>query len=79
MTPNDLLNHYKTKAEIARACGIHPVSVGQWFDTGVVPALRQFQIEEATGGKLKRTVAPKLTRVGAGDTMPHTETHQETA
>ncbi len=53
MTPNDVLRYYKTKAEIARATGCEPPSVGEWFEKGEIPEGRQYQIELATNGQLR--------------------------
>lgn len=53
MTPHDLLKHYGTKAEIARALGIEPASLTTWFKDGEVPEGRQYQIELATNGALR--------------------------
>ena len=53
MTPNDLLEYFGSKAEIARAFGIEPPSITDWFSTGEVPETRQYQAELATNGKLR--------------------------
>lgn len=53
MTPQDLLNHYHTQAEIARVAGCNQPSVAEWFSDGKVPEGRQYQFELATNGKLK--------------------------
>lgn len=53
MTPQDLLTHFGTQAEIARVLGCKQPSVCEWFDNGVVPEGRQYQIEIATSGALK--------------------------
>lgn len=53
MTPQDLLAHFKTQAEIARVLGCKQPSVCEWFDNGTIPEGRQYQIEIATGGALK--------------------------
>ena len=53
MTPDQALEHFGTKAEIARVLGIAPPSVIEWFDAGVIPEGRQYQIELATNGTLK--------------------------
>lgn len=53
MTPDDLLEYFGTKAEIARAVGVEPPSLTDWFNSGKVPEVRQYQIEIATGGALR--------------------------
>lgn len=53
MTPNDLLEYYGTKAEIARAIGVKQPSITEWFNGGEVPEDRQYQIELATNGALR--------------------------
>jgi hypothetical protein len=60
MTPHQVERHYGSKAEIARVLGCKLPSIYEWFEidskTGQlrgVPDGRQYQIELATGGKLK--------------------------
>lgn len=54
MTPQEALAHYKTQSEIARVCGCKPPSVAEWFEEGgQIPEGRQYQLELASGGKLK--------------------------
>lgn len=53
MTPNDLLKYFGTKAEIARAFGVEPPSITDWFATGEVPEVRQYQAELITNGALR--------------------------
>jgi hypothetical protein len=53
MTPQALLEHYGSQAEIARVFGCAQPSVKEWFDNGMVPEGRQYQAELATGGKLR--------------------------
>lgn len=43
---------YGTKKKIADVCGIQKSSVSSWGE--YVPKLRAYQLEEASGGKLKR-------------------------
>ena len=52
MTPQDLLKHFGTQAEVARFFGVHPVSVNQWFKDGKVPIGRQYEAFVKTGGQL---------------------------
>jgi DNA-binding transcriptional regulator YdaS (Cro superfamily) len=53
MTPDDALKFFGSKSEIARALGVQPPSVSEWFDNGEIPEGRQYQLELATEGKLK--------------------------
>jgi hypothetical protein len=53
MKPDDLLDHYKNQAEIARALDVAQPSVFLWFKTGVIPPIRQLQIEQQTRGVIK--------------------------
>lgn len=53
MSPQQALEYFGTKAEIARVLGITAPSVVEWFDAGVIPEGRQYQLELATGGALK--------------------------
>ncbi|MEL4371393.1 Cro/CI family transcriptional regulator [Shewanella xiamenensis] len=51
MKTSDAVKHFNGKSKLAKALGINPASVSQWGDD--VPALRAFQIERLTNGKLK--------------------------
>lgn len=53
MTPQQVLDHFGTQAEIARALGCKQPSVAEWFADGKVPEGRQYQIELATNGALR--------------------------
>ena len=53
MTPTDVLNHYKTQQLAANALGLAQASIAKWLNKGVVPDLRQLQLERLTGGALK--------------------------
>lgn len=53
MRKADVIGHFGTVGDTAKALGITSNAVSQWGD--IVPTLRQFQIEKATGGKLKAT------------------------
>ena len=53
MKPTDVLNHYKTQQLAANALGLAQASIAKWLDKGVVPELRQLQLEALTGGALK--------------------------
>jgi predicted transcriptional regulator len=52
MTYKQLIKHYGTQVSAAKALGVTKAAVCQWQHTGV-PALRQFQVELLTGGKLR--------------------------
>lgn len=51
MTYHDLISHYGSQAQAARALGVPRQSVWQWKQA--IPLGRQFQIELATGGALR--------------------------
>lgn len=51
MTYDDLLRHFGSQAEAARALDLQPPSVSEWQAT-TIPYPRQCQIEVVTGGKL---------------------------
>lgn len=51
MTKEEAVKFYGSQSKLAKALGINPASVSQWGDD--VPALRAFQIERLTNGKLK--------------------------
>lgn len=53
MTPQDVLDLHGSQAEIARVYGCAQSSVFEWFEKGVIPDGRQYQIELGTGGALK--------------------------
>jgi hypothetical protein len=51
MTYQDVVTHFKTPAEVARALRVSSAAVAQWRER--VPLGRQYQIELLTGGKLR--------------------------
>lgn len=53
MKPSEVLEHYKTQAEITRVLGCRQSSVAEMFEKDQVPDGRQYQLELATKGKLK--------------------------
>ena len=53
MTAKELISFFGGVAAAARALGVKDPSVSQWKATGVVPELRQYQAEIASGGRLK--------------------------
>ena len=52
MTPAQVLRHFGTQAEIARVLGVKPPSVSEWFDDGIIPEGRQYQLQLASDGAL---------------------------
>jgi hypothetical protein len=52
MTPQQVLDHFGTQAEIARVLGCKQPSIAEWFEKGEVPEGRQYQLEIATDGAL---------------------------
>lgn len=53
MKPEDLLTVWPTQTAIAKAFGIEPPSVSEWFSNGRVPEPRQYQAQVLSKGKLK--------------------------
>jgi hypothetical protein len=53
MSPAAALEFFGSKAEIARVLGITSPSVVEWFEAGLIPEGRQYQLEIASGGALK--------------------------
>lgn len=53
MTADELISFFGGVAATARALGVKDPSVSEWKATGVVPELRQYQAEIASGGQLK--------------------------
>lgn len=51
MTMKEVVEHFGTKAGLAKALGITPQAVTLWGDR--VPELRQYQIQSLTRGALK--------------------------
>jgi len=51
MKTKDAITHFGNKAKLAKALNISKSAITQWPDD--VPALRAFQIERLTNGKLK--------------------------
>ena len=49
----ELLAHFETQAEIARALGVTRSAVSHWFRRGSIPAEQAIQIEIVTGGKIR--------------------------
>jgi predicted XRE-type DNA-binding protein len=53
MTPQEVLAHFGSQAEIARVLGCKQPSVAEWFEKGEVPEGRQYQLQIATDGVLQ--------------------------
>ena len=51
----DAINYYGNQSKLAKALGITKQSVGNWVIrlNGVIPLVRQYQIEVLTKGALK--------------------------
>ena len=58
MTYDDLIRHYGTQAEAAKALGIPARSLLSWWKKHGIPGPRQFEIAAKTGGAL--AVDPEL-------------------
>lgn len=65
MSPDELLNHYGTKAAIAAAIGGDRQLVQGWFERGRVPLDQQTKYEVATNGALKADVSEEFREVVA--------------
>ena len=63
MKTDDVIAEFKTQEALAKQLGIKQPSIAKWVKTGVVPYLRQLQIESLTGGALKadRSILPRRT------------------
>lgn len=53
MAPQDVVAHFQSIAEAARALKVSPPSISQWINAGAIPIDRQCQIELVTAGALK--------------------------
>ncbi|MGF1717294.1 Cro/CI family transcriptional regulator [Photobacterium chitinilyticum] len=53
MNKADVISHFGSGKEVAKALGIKPSAVYQWPQQ--VPELRAFQLEKITNGVLKNT------------------------
>ena len=51
MLKDDVIKHFGSSAQIAKALGISHAAVSRWNDT--IPKGRAYQIEVMTGGALK--------------------------
>jgi len=52
MTPQDLLDHFKTQRAIADFFGLGTSTVSEWFQMGAVPSGRQYEAQVRTAGLL---------------------------
>jgi DNA-binding transcriptional regulator YdaS (Cro superfamily) len=64
MKTSDVLAHYGNQRLTAKALGCTQAAVAQWKKAGSPPPLRQLEIENLTGGKLKASEACARYRVG---------------
>lgn len=53
MKPLDVIKYFGTQEKTADALGVTQQAIASWVKKGVIPELRQYQIEKITGGKLK--------------------------
>lgn len=53
MKVKELIDLYGSQTAAAKALGVSVVAVHKWVKAGVIPELRQYQIEKITKGKLK--------------------------
>ncbi len=53
MNAKRVINHFGSIKDVAEACGIEIPSVYEWLRNGVVPSVREWQIEVLTRGKFK--------------------------
>lgn len=51
MKKSDVIAYFGSRNKVAAALGITRVAVSTWPE--IVPRLRQYELEELTGGKLK--------------------------
>ncbi|MCY1308546.1 DNA-binding transcriptional regulator Cro [compost metagenome] len=58
MKKSDVLAHFGGVSKVAEALGISPGAVSQWPED--LPPLRQLQLEELSGGKLKASKESRL-------------------
>lgn len=52
MTPQDLLDHFKSQSAIAEFFDTTPTAVCKWFAAGEVPIGRQYEAQVRTNGVL---------------------------
>src|SRR5262245_44049789 len=66
MNCTELLQHYGTKAAIARACGVTDQHVHGWFQRNTVPLPHQMKLEVDSGGGLRADVSDEYRQLLAG-------------
>lgn len=60
MTPEQLIRHFGTQIETAKALGLAQPTVADWVKQGWIPWPRQFHAQVITGGRLQAdAVDPK--------------------
>jgi len=62
MTLRDALKHFGSRAQIARALGVSRQSITRWQHG--IPLRRQYELEDITGGKLKRAARKTARKTG---------------
>ncbi len=55
MELNDLIKHFGSRAKAQQRLGLYRQLWDQWEKRGGIPAMRQFQIQVLTRGRLKAT------------------------
>lgn len=60
MTPQAVIAHFGTQQAAGSALGVSQGAIAQWVAAGRVPALRQWQIQLATGGALQADRPPVI-------------------
>lgn len=53
MSPADVISHFGSRAETAKALGIGRAAICKWVKKGEVPPLSAWRIQELTKGALK--------------------------
>ena len=53
MTPNEIIDHYKTKYRYSKETGMAASSLGNWLKWGYVPEETQYKLERITKGLFK--------------------------
>lgn len=56
MRPQEVIEYFGSQVSAAKALKVKQPSIAVWLKTGVVPELRQYQIEKLTRGKLKASI-----------------------
>lgn len=50
---DDVIDWFGGQTETARALGVSPQAVWNWYQDGQIPPARAIQIEQITGGRFK--------------------------